>query len=159
LWPDQAIEATWFASVRQPQAEDVADIKWPAQEARLTGRRKGNSRVQMGGHSKHGPAGAAPPVVNCAAWGETPAPSKGSRDRAVVVGWDWRDRFDNRCQNGERRAQPSLVCDANGSGDVRPAAMPSPASGGAESVMRAQAVAATMIVAATAIASRQPSTG
>jgi len=30
----------------------VADIEWHAQEAGLTGRRKGNTRVQIGGHCR-----------------------------------------------------------------------------------------------------------
>src|SRR5258707_6090160 len=55
--------------------------------------------------------------------------------------------------------QPCLASDVSGSGDVTPAAMPCPASGAAESAMRAQAVAATMIAPATAMACRQLSAG
>jgi len=38
--------------VRRPRGEDLADIEWHAQEAWLTGRRKGNTRVQIGGQQQ-----------------------------------------------------------------------------------------------------------
>jgi hypothetical protein len=58
------------------------------------------------------------------------------------------------------KAQFCLVGDVSGSGDIMPVAMPCPASSaGAESIMRAQAVAATTIAPVIAIACLQPSAG
>src|SRR6516225_316970 len=68
LWPDQAIRGR-VASVRQPRGEDVADIERTAQEAGLTGRRKGKRCVQMGAATAClEPGRAVPPsrIVSCA---------------------------------------------------------------------------------------------
>ena len=139
----------------------MTDIVSPAQEATLVRRKKRNPGVLMGGYSIPGLGSAAPPVriVSRALKSATPRQSKRHSNRPMVMDHDPRSVRRLPLNDGRRSLQPCLANDVRGSGTATPAAAPPPASGGAENVMRAPAVVATMIAAITAIACRQPSAG
>jgi hypothetical protein len=153
-------EATWLAPVRL-HGEDVADIVSPAQEATLVRRKKRNPGVLMGGLRIPGLGSAAPAarIVSRALKSARPRQSKRHSNRPMVMDHDPKSVRQLPLNDGRRSLQPFLANDVSGAGTATPAAAPSAASDGAEKVMRAQAVAATMIAAATAIACRQPSAG
>jgi hypothetical protein len=139
----------------------VADIVSPAQEATVGGRKKRNPGEVMGGHSIPGPGGpvATGRIVSNAL--RAPASSIKALQRpggghASTI----RERSStSHYRNGGAAfsyawpltsVDPAPAC--RQLCDVR-------ASGGAENAMRAQAVAATVIAPATAIACCQPSAG
>jgi hypothetical protein len=85
--------------------------------------------------------------------------SEGRNERAMSRIGDQRSAPQPPFETTNGGAQPSLAAGLSGPDDIAPAAMPCPASGGAEIAMRAQAVAATTIAPVTARTCRQPSAG
>jgi hypothetical protein len=138
----------------------VADIVWPAQEATSVRRKKRNPGVLMGGHSITEPRSTACTGKIVSRKLESP-PCQSKRcngpacdDRSTIRG------SSGHClERGAQNLQPCLATDVSGSGAVTPAAMPCLGAGGAENAMRAQAVAATVIAPANAIACCQPLDG
>jgi hypothetical protein len=132
----------------------VADIESPAQEARCTERRKGHARVQIGGrvpdraarHTSHG--------LRLCALKRSRVEALQARPQRSYVGIRG---LAHTPPSDERRVYPFVVRGVAEGGDVELAAMPSFGSAAPERVMRAHAVTAMMIAAATASVCRQPS--
>ncbi len=143
------------------EEEDVAEIEQPTQEAALIGRRKRNPCVQMGVTACPDTRPRRPYGESCRArWRRRLDPIEALRRAAL---WS---------RAGDPKSAPTAIEIANGGSSAllgqrrqrirRYHAGGNALSGvgrGAASAMRAQAVAATMIAPATAIACRQPSAG
>jgi hypothetical protein len=140
----------------------VADIVPPAQDAMLVRRKKRNPGARIGGESVLNRGSALlEGTSSCSALEKAPkvirsAPAGSVCGHASTV----REQLVEPLLSDDRRClQPWLAIDVSGSDAVMSSATPCRALGGVESVMRAQAVAATTMAAATAIACCQPCAG
>ena len=156
-------EAVWSARRTASSGEDVADIERPAQEARLSRRRKGNPGVRKDNvTTRQSVPTATPPMERVSVGLRGARQPERSNERPGVPGHADEPSFtapkSNRSTMRTAQAHPSRVAPASGN-DAGPPAPRRSTCGGTNSDMRAQAVPPTRTAPTIAKASRQPSDG
>ena len=157
-------EAVWSARRTASSGEDVADVERPAQEARLSRRRKGNSWRSERTTSRPGnPCGRRRRRWTRVSVGLEAHANPSAQTKALALPGHADEphspRRNSTCST-MRTAQPhpSRVAPASGN-DAGPPAPRRSTCGGTNSDMRAQAVPPTRTAPTIAKASRQPSDG
>jgi len=136
----------------------VADIERSAQEAAPIGRRKRNAGVEMGGSLVAVQTSESAPASRCLvnrgrSLVRRQARQQNALDQDSTIG------FASGARDARHDAAICLVRDRQGGERPHASGNARPASFGADKVMRAHAIAATMIAPAIPMASRQASTG